>query len=165
MTTLETERLRMRPWREDDFDDFAAYFTDAELARFVGGTCSREVAWRRFASYLGHWQLRGFGMFALEVKESGVFAGAAGPWFPEGWPELEIGYWLTRAVHGNGYATEAATRAKAYAFEELGAETLVSYIDPENAASIRVVERMGARYDSTIELGEHGPHSVYRHAR
>ena len=165
MNQLGTDRLILRPWRNDDFEPFAAYQSDEELARFVGGACSRDVAWRRMAAIVGHWQLRGFGYWVLEERSTGAFAGAAGLWFPEGWPELEVGYWLFSGMQGKGYATEAATRARDFAFEDLGATSLVSYIHPDNGASIRVAERMGARREAAIELSTHGPHLVYRHSR
>lgn len=160
---LETDRLHMRQLREDHFDAFAAYLADEETARFVGGVKSRDEAWRAMAAILGHWTLKGFGLWAVEEKSSGNFVGCIGLWKPEGWPELEVGYWLTLAGQGKGYATEAATTARDYAYGTLGAKTLVSYIDPDNGPSKRVVERMGAWHDETIELLSHGPHCVYRH--
>ncbi len=162
---LESERLNLRTWSNDDFDRFAAFYADERYAEFVGGACDRGDAWRRFAGIVGHWQLRGYGFWALEEKSSGDVVGGCGLWFPEGWPELEVGYWLHPEAHGKGYATEAAARAKRYAFEELGAATLVSYIDEQNAPSIAVAERLGATYDGTIELAKFGPHRVYRHPR
>ena len=163
MVELETERLRMRQWREEDFDVYAGFFADEAAARFVGGAMSRERAWRNMAATVGHWVLRGYGLWAVEEKTSGAVVGSIGLWKPEAWPELEVGYWLTEAGQGKGYATEAATRARAYAYEVLGATTLVSYIHPNNEPSKRVAERMGAVLDGIIELGENGPHCVYRH--
>ena len=163
MVTLETERLLLRLWRSEDFDQYAAYHADEELARFIGGACSRGQAWRRMAAELGHWTLRGYGFWALEEKDGGALAGCAGLWFPEGWPELELGYWLLPRAQGKGYATEAGLEARRHAYETLGAKTLVSYIHPENAASKRVAERLGARLEETIELLDFGPHGVWRH--
>ncbi len=160
---FKTERLLMRLWRESDFQAYAAYYADEELARFVGGQMSRDKAWRHFAAVVGHWSLKGFGFWAVEELASGELVGCVGLWEPEGWPELELGYWLTKAAQGKGYAMEAALAARNYAFDELGADTLVSYIDPKNAPSIRLASRMGATICETIELGEHGPHGVYRH--
>ena len=161
---LESERLILRPWCEADFEPFAAYYAEEETARFVGGLCTRPQAWRRFAAMLGHWQLRGYGEWAVEIKASGAFAGAVGLLFPEGWPELELGYWLTLEQQGHGYATEAARTARQYAREVLGKQTLVSYIDPLNLPSIRVAERLGAVYEDTIALCGFGDHRVYRYA-
>lgn len=160
---LETPRLRLRHWREADFDTYADYYQDEANARFVGGVCSREDAWRRMAAVVGHWVLRGHGYWAVEDKETGNIVGSVGLWRPEGWQELELGYWLTANGQGKGYATEAGKACKDYAKDVLKSESLVSYIDPDNHASKLVAERLGARYEKTIELVTFGPHCVYRY--
>ncbi|WP_209348055.1 GNAT family N-acetyltransferase [Pontixanthobacter sp. CEM42] len=160
---IETERLRLRFLRQDDFDIYADYYADPRTARFVGGQMSRDKAWRHMAAIVGHWSLKGFGQWAVEEKATGRMIGCIGLWEPEGWPELEVGYWLVDAAHGKGYATEATIAARNYAYENLGAKTLVSYIDPSNEPSMRVAERAGAWLDDTIELLDLGPHHVYRH--
>ena len=165
MFERETERLLLRQWQEKDFGPFADYYADPETARFVGGVQDADQAWRRMASLIGHWALRGYGYWAVEEKGSGLFVGSVGLWRSPGWPELELGYWLVREGQGKGYATEAGAAARDAAFEALGADTLVSYIDPENEPSKRVAERLGARYETTIELLSFGPHCVYRYAR
>lgn len=77
--------------------------------------------------------------------------------------ELELGYWLLKPYQGHGYACEAALRSKQYAEEVLDAKSLVSYIAPDNTASIRLAEALGAEHEKTIELLKHGPHRVYRY--
>jgi RimJ/RimL family protein N-acetyltransferase len=162
---LETPRLLLRQWREADFEAFAAYYADPELAKYIGGQAPREGAWRKMASLIGHWALRGYGYWAVEEKETGIFAGCVGLWFSDGWPELELGYWLVPGVHGRGYATEAGQAARDYAWATVGTESLVSYIDPDNEASKRVAERLGASFESVVELLTYGPHCVYRYPR
>ncbi|MEN8145669.1 MAG: GNAT family N-acetyltransferase, partial [Gemmatimonadota bacterium] len=78
---------------------------------------------------------------------------------------LELGYWLMPEVQGRGYATEAGIVARDHAWDAAGAKTLVSYIDPENEASKRVAERLGAVFETTIELLDYGPHCVYRYPK
>lgn len=160
---LETDRLRLRLWRQEDFEIYAAYYAREETARFVGGVMARDKAWRHMAALAGHWTLKGFGVWAVEEKASGDFIGAAGLWEPEGWPELEVGYWLVNMAHGKGYATEAASSARHHAYSRLGATTLVSYIDPSNTPSRKVAERLGAREEGVIDLLDLGLHCVYRH--
>ncbi len=159
----ETDRLLLRQWRLEDFEKYAAFYADESLARFVGGTCDRATAWRKMASLAGHWVLRGFGCWAVEEKETGDFAGCVGLWRPEGWPEVELGYWILADKHGRGYATEAGREAQRFARDVVKTPTLVSYIDPRNAASIRVAERLGGRPDGEIELLTFGTHRVYRY--
>ena len=161
---IETVRLLLRQWRQSDFEVYAAFYENQAISRLVGGPMSREKAWRHLAMTLGHWQLRGFGMWAVEEKSTSELIGSIGLWKPEGWPELAIGYWLLEAARGKGYATEGAKGARDYAFDELGATTLVSYIEPSNVDSIRVAERMGAWHDETIQLLNDREHCVYRHS-
>jgi RimJ/RimL family protein N-acetyltransferase len=162
---LETKRLRLCKWHERHFESYAEYYDDEEMARWVGGLKSRDQAWRHMAALIGHWALRGYGYWAVEEKETRTFVGCIGLWFSEGWPELELGYWLVRDMQGKGYATEAGLRSRDYAFEVVGANTLVSYIHPDNEPSKRVAERLGARYEKTIDLVDFGPHLVYRYLK
>lgn len=150
--TLMTRRLILRPWRESDLGALAAFYADDATARFVGGTCTRDEAWRRMASMLGHWTLRGYGPWAIEERRTEVFVGFTGLWKPEGWPEPELLWSLAANAHGKGYATEAATAARRYAYETLGWNTLVSLIVPENGPSRRVAARLGATVDGQLEL-------------
>jgi len=162
---LCTDRLLLREMNHADFDAFAAVHGDSEHARFIGGACDRNQAWRRFAAMLGHWTLRGFGMWAIEEWATGTFAGCAGLWYPEGWDEVELGYWLTPEMTGKGYATEAAVAARKYAAQTLGHRRLASYIHPDNAASVAVAERLGAAPDGMLKGGDLDGHIIYRHPK
>lgn len=161
----ETERLRMRQWKSSDFEPFAQYFTLEDQARFIGGACARPDAWRRMATIIGHWTIRGFGFYAVDEKETGHFVGCIGLWMPEGWPELEVGYWLMPEAQGKGYATEAVRHVRLLAKQHLGANEIVSYIHPQNIASQMVAERVGAFHEETINLANFGPHRSYRHPK
>lgn len=161
---LETDRLRLRQWREEDFAAYAAFCANEATARFVGGVCARDDAWRRMAAIIGHWALRGYGMWALEEKTSHCFVGFSGLWNPEGWPEPELMWCLVENAHGRGYATEAAARARDFAYGELGWRTAISCIAPENLPSQRVAQRLGAVYERTVELRGHKA-GIYRHPR
>ena len=149
---LETERLLLRQFRESDLDAYHAFCSDEEVMRFLGPTLNRADAWRSMATVLGHWKLRGYGMWAVAEKSSGALVGRIGPWKPEGWPELEIGWTLARQFWGHGYATEAAKASRDYAFRELGATHVISLIDRRNVASIRVAERIGETFEREITV-------------
>jgi RimJ/RimL family protein N-acetyltransferase len=149
---LETERLRLRPWSNDDLDAFAAFMADGTHTRFIGGPMSRDETWRRIAMFIGHWHLRGFGNWVIEEKASGALAGYTGLWKPEGWPEAEVMWGLLPAFVGRGYATEAGGRARTFAFENLRWPTAVSYIAAANTPSRQVAERLGAVREGTTEL-------------
>ena len=146
---VETERLVLRQFQQSDFETYARMLADPELVRYLlpGGPAARGDAWRHMAMLAGHWELKGFGHWAVEVKETGRFIGRAGLWFPEGWPEYEVGWTIDRDVWGNGYATEAARPALHHARETLGLPHVISLILPENARSIRVSEKLGGRLE------------------
>lgn len=160
---METQRLLLREWTEGDFAAFARFYADANSARFVGGQKDPEQAWRHLALQVGHWQLKGFGYWAVEEKTTRTFVGSVGLWQSPGWPELELGYWLVGEHQGKGYALEACLRCRDYARDVLGARSLVSYIDPRNEASIKLATKLGAEYAGTIELASFGIHCIYRH--
>jgi RimJ/RimL family protein N-acetyltransferase len=159
--TLHSERLIMRAVTQDDFDPMAEFFADP-VSKFYGGPCGRDDAWRKFAAYLGHWGLRGYGPWGLEVKTTGQFVGITGLWFPEGWIEPEITWALVPAAHGHGYATEAASRSLEAAYENFGWTTAVSVISVDNPASAAVATRIGATCEATIDY-RYGPAHLYRH--
>jgi RimJ/RimL family protein N-acetyltransferase len=148
---IDTPRLRLVPLGAEHFDPLAAMYADPEVTRFLEpAPLDRAEAWRRLAIHVGHWSLRGYGNFACIEKASGAFAGRCGPWFPEGWPALEIGYSLARSFWGRGYATEAAVACARYAYDVLRAPTVISLVGPDNLRSQRVAERGGAKLDREL---------------
>ena len=143
--TLETERLRLRQLREADLDDLARLNTDPAFARFIGGVKRRPDSWRQLAMLIGHWQMRGYGWYAVTLKGDDRLIGRIGHWYPEGWPELEVGWALDPALWGRGYAVEGARACLEVARVSLGLASVISLIDPSNRASRRVCERLGGR--------------------
>jgi len=160
---LETERLTLREFRQDDFEPMADFFADP-VSEFYGGPCNRDDAWRKFAAYPGHWALRGYGPWAIETRDSAEFVGLAGPWYPEGWIEPEITWALVPEHHGRGYATEAAQRALDYALSDLNWHSAISVIATMNTASAAVAERLGAFIETDIDY-RYGRAHLYRHSR
>lgn len=148
---LETERLRLRAHRVEDFEALAAIWGDGAVARYIGGRPStREESWSRLQRYPGHWALMGFGYWAVEEKASGRLLGDVGfsdlkramdP--PLDRPEQ--GWVLAPWGHGKGYASEAVAAALEWAEAHFGHGNFCCIIAPENAASIRVAEKAGYR--------------------
>jgi len=151
---LSTERLLLRPFRDEDLDAYAAICSDPEVMRYLGDgkPLSRADAWRQMALISGHWHLRGYGMWAVEETQTGMLTGRIGFWRPEGWPGFELGWLLGRGWWGRGYATEGARATLSFAFETLGQKHVISLIHPENRASRRVAERLGERVEGQTEL-------------
>jgi RimJ/RimL family protein N-acetyltransferase len=166
MVTLETDRLTLRMLRESDIGAYAEICGDPEVMRYIGDgqPLARPMAWRNLAMMVGHWTLRGYGLWAAEERASGTLVGRIGFWNPEGWPGFELGWTLRRAFWGKGYATEGAQAALRFAFTQLDQSQVISLIHPENAASIKVAERLGERrVDSTEVFGK--PALLYRITR
>lgn len=149
---IETDRLILRAHGLDDFPALAAMWGDPAIARYIGGKPStREECWARLLRYAGHWELLGFGFWAVQMKEDSRLVGDVGfaNWEREISPSLEglpEGGWVfSREAHGRGIATEAVEAALAWMDGHLGAKSTACIIGPENAASIRVAEKVGYR--------------------
>ncbi len=157
---IETERLVLRMPHGGDAAEHAAM-------RAANDGWDRETAWRSLATVIGHWAIRGFGVFSVITRQDGRFAGLVGLWRPEGWTEIELSWHLAPALQGRGLATEAAHAVRAHAAETLGVRRLVSYIWAENARSQAVAERLGATRDGRITLndgsGVHRDDEIWRH--
>lgn len=160
---LRTERLILRGPEARDFEPVAAFLA-SERAAHVGGVRPRHRAWITFAALVGHWELRGYGMWSLEVPATGAFVGMVGLYDPEGWFAPEIGWWIVApAFEGKGYAREAAVAARRYAYEIVGWREAFSVIAPANLRSIALAERLGATLDRTVAADAGGPALIYRH--
>jgi len=142
---LRTERLVLRGFREEDLDAWAEISADGEVAQWVGDPdgLSREQSWRRMAYFMGHWELRGCGQWALVEHDTGDLVGRAGLLQPEGWPGLEVGWLVARRHWGKGYAPEAGRAAIDWARSALGADHIISLIEDHNHRSARVAEKLG----------------------
>lgn len=151
--TIETERLILRMFREDDFEEYATLCANPDVMRFLGGkTFSRVEAWRHMAMMVGHWHFRGYGYFAAEEKASGRFIGRVGFTNSVGWPGFELGWTIAPAYQGKGFATEGARRLLRYAFDDLDMSHVISLIHRDNTPSIRVAERLGETVEGDTEV-------------
>lgn len=158
---IETRRLTLRGPEAQDYPDFKATFTSYR-ARFMGGPLNAYEAWMLYAAEIGHWQIRGYGMWMIHLRETGETCGMAGGWKPAQWPEPEIAWviWPDRA--GKGFALEATHAVRTHLFNVCGWKTAVSYIDPKNLDSIRLAERLGAKKEPEAPTID-GNDVVYRH--
>lgn len=162
---LTTERLTLRAPMGSDWPAWRS-FSASDRSRFVRpGDFDDGRAWRAFGHVIGHWAMRGWGMFVFTLHGDDAPLGMAGPWFPEGWPEREIGWTVwTPEAEGKGYAFEAATAARAHACDTLGWDGPVSYVAPDNTRSIALAERLGAvRDDAAPAPYPDQPCLVFRH--
>ncbi|WP_067499880.1 GNAT family N-acetyltransferase [Actinoplanes sp. TFC3] len=159
-TPVETARLLLRRWRSDDLDGFAVITAQPEVMRYIndGRTLDRAATAQRLAAYRRHWDEHGFGLYAVELKETGELAGFTGlavpAFLPEIMPAVEIGWRLGRAFWGRGLATEAARAVVARTRAELALRRLVSIHVVGNEASARVMVKLGMSLErETVQPG------------
>ncbi len=149
--SLETRRLKLRRWRNADRDPFAELNRDVEVMEHFPARLSRAQSDDLIEVIEAGFEVHGFGLWALEVRESGEFIGFTGlsvaAFETHFTPTVEVGWRLARSAWGRGYATEAARAALAFGFEEAGLGEIVSFTVSVNRRSRAVMERLGMRHD------------------
>ena len=154
--TIETANLRLRAPNLADFEQYAG-FRGSERARVLGGPYSRAEAFDQLGELIGHWHLRGYGRWMVDLTETGETVGNVGLWNPAGWPEPEIGWDLFAGHEGRGYATEATQAVVDLAFADTGATAVWCSNRVSNSRARRVIEKCGGvlmeRYLTTASLG------------
>ncbi|MEO9820708.1 MAG: GNAT family N-acetyltransferase [Paracoccaceae bacterium] len=162
--TLETDRLILRAPRTEDAEAYIQFYM-SDRSQFVGGPKTRRDAWDFFGTVMGHWIMRGFGLFILTLRNDDAPLGLVGHWFPDARPEKEVGWMLFDASQeGKGIAFEAAQTCVDHAWNALKWDQMVSYIAHGNDRSCALAERLGAVEDPNAVDLEHPCH-VYRHTR
>lgn len=160
---IHTDRLTLRGPERGDLAPLARMIQDPDRTRFTGGVGTAVEAERAMLNNIGHWQWHGYGYFTIVERSTGTAIGRCGVIFPASEAEPELSWHLFDAAHqGQGYALEATRAARQDAYDRCGLAPLVSYVAPENTASIRLAERLGA----TVEREEtHQGHRelVFRH--
>jgi RimJ/RimL family protein N-acetyltransferase len=160
---IETPNLRLRAPMPSDYEVFAD-FMQSDRSRHVGGPVGRTQSWRGFCHMTGHWVHRGFSMFVVADRPSNVALGMAGPWFPEGWPEPEIGWSIwDAAAEGRGLAFEAVLAARRFAYTVLGWTTAISLIVEGNTRSEALARRLGCWQDGDFTHEILGTSRIFRH--
>lgn len=159
--TIDTPRLVLRCPLAGDFDSYRPALM-SDRAIHMGGPFDLAAAWKDFCMDVAGWALHGHGALAITDRVKGTFHGMVALTRRPDFPERELGWVLLKTAEGRGIAFEAADALRDFAFGHLGWRTLVSYIAPENARSIALAERLGAKRDA------HAPRPdptdlVYRH--
>lgn len=160
---IETRRLRLRAPELGDFPVVVEILA-SRRAVGIGGPMNREAAWSDFMQMTATWALRGHGYWTVKAKSDGTVLGFVGIGFEPGDREPELGYVLTEAAEGHGYAAEAVAAVRDYGFGRLGLASMVSYVDHRNARSIALAERLGAVLDIPGDWAN-ADTRVYRHPR
>ena len=159
--TLTTPRLTLRPMRAADWTGYYRLMA-SDRSIYMGGPFSTDVAWGMFCADHAQWSLSGCGALMIENTASGECLGQVGINSGPLFPEFELGWLLYPAAEGHGFAYEAAAALRAWSLDVRHIETLVSYVDPENARSSRLAERLGATLDDEAQRPD-PTDLVYRH--
>jgi len=158
---VETERLILSGHRMEDLDAMVDFFA-TDRSKFVGGPMDRSDCWRGTLRGLGHWAMRGYGIWHVEEKARGKVIGWAGILHHIEWPEPELAYTLFNGFEGKGYAFEAASAAREYVAREFGLDRVISLIADENTRSQALAKRMGAVCEKDTVVMDY-PCQVWRH--
>lgn len=152
LTILETPRLRLHRTHHADIPSLIALWTDPEVTRYMGGPRDEEVLTKVFTESADAPFAEDYDLWPVEEKITGEVIGDCGLLLKEieGVDEIELVYVIARSRWGKGYATEMAMALRQHAFEVLGLDRLVSLIDPENAASQRVAEKVGMKLQKEV---------------
>lgn len=155
MTSIRTERLLLRPWREEDREPFAEMNADPEVMEHFPAPLTRDESDALIDRHQAKLAAEEPGVYAVEVVETGAFIGFIGlsvPAFDADFtPCVEVGWRLARAAWGFGYATEGARAALRHGFDDLGLDEIVSFTYVGNSRSRRVMERIGMTETTTFE--------------
>lgn len=143
--SLRTSRLMLRAPDAADFDGYRSFYADPEASAFYGGPLDAAQAWRRLAQDIGHWALRGHGMWSLVEQSTGAMIGGCGIVRPEGWPRHELSWWIVPGARRRGYAEEASRAVIRWAVEELGWSEVETHMKDENEAARRLAEKLGGK--------------------
>lgn len=153
---LVTKRLILRQFLPEDEGKLAAINANAKVMEWFPAPMTAEQSAGHFARISDHWLQRGFGLFALEIRNTGQFIGFTGlsrPSYQISVPNcVEVGWRLTPDAWGNGYATEAATACLNWGFVDLGLSEIVSFTAEQNARSIAVMRRLGMTHDKANDF-------------
>lgn len=158
---IETERLILRPFTEEDFETLCKIRSDEEVMKYMGGpeSTKREKIRERFDYYLEHQKKHGYASSAVILKETNEMIGSAGLQHLDDGEEIEVGYGFDKPFWGKGYASEAAEAWLRHGFENLGMERIVAVAIPENTGSRHVMEKLGMTYEKNCV--HYGAECVY----
>jgi ribosomal-protein-alanine N-acetyltransferase len=150
MPEIETDRLLLRMFSQDDLDDLSIVYANADVMRYLSGhplTREETAGWLNY--FLAGWEDYGFGWWAVVLKESGELIGHCGLQFIHVTAEVEVTYGLAKVYWRMGLASEAARACLRYGFAQLKLDSIYAMADPGNIGSHRVMERAGMKYDKT----------------
>ncbi|WP_428410208.1 GNAT family N-acetyltransferase [Hyphococcus sp.] len=159
--TLQTDRLTLRAPSKDDFSIYHDFYADEDASAAYGGPLPAHLAFRKLAADLGHWPLRGYGMWSLEERDSGEMIGGAGLVWPEGWPRSELTWWIIPSARRKGYALEASRAVIAYAYDKLNWAQVETHMNDDNDAARKLALKLGGKVIAREQFPDNHTRDVY----
>lgn len=141
--TLKTQRLILRSPCADDYEVYKTFYRDAEASKAYGGPLTDFLSWKKLAADLGHWHLKGFGMWSVEEQQTGHMIGGCGLVWPEAYPRSELTWWVLPTARRKGYAAEASKAVIKFAYETLKWDRVETHMNDENLAARKLVLKLG----------------------
>jgi RimJ/RimL family protein N-acetyltransferase len=158
---LRTDRLLLRPPDRRDLPAYCEFYADAAASGFYGGPLSSAQAWRRLAADIGHWTLRGFGMWTVIEPTSGDVVGGCGIVWPEGWPRHELSWWIMPRARRRGYAEEASRAVIGWAGAAFGWTSVETHMKDDNSAARALAEKLGGKIIAREQFPDGLTRNVY----
>ncbi|WP_298985081.1 GNAT family N-acetyltransferase [uncultured Roseibium sp.] len=161
MQSLSSERFLLRLPEAQDLAVYRAFFSDAEASRFYGGPLRDDQSWRALAGHVGHWHLRGYGLWMIVPKQGGPAIGGCGFVWPDGWPRRELTWWLLPEARGTGAAVEVSKVTIKHAYDNYGWPLVETHMDDANAAARKLVQKLGGEVIAREVFPDDKTRSVY----
>lgn len=161
MHSLHSERFLLRPPEAQDLGVYRTFFSDAEASRFYGGPLRDDQSWRALAGHVGHWHLRGYGLWMIVPKQGGSAIGGCGFVWPDGWPRRELTWWLLPEARGTGTAVEVSRAAIKHAYDSYGWSLVETHMDDANEAARKLVQKLGGKVIAREVFPDDKTRSVY----
>jgi RimJ/RimL family protein N-acetyltransferase len=152
--TIKTTRLTLRVFSESDVPPHAQMCANRVCSRFLGNgePLTDRQAWEQMAAFIGHWQLRGYGMWAIEETATGVFLGRAGLVCPPDWPGVQVSWLFGRSAWGRGIEYEALVEVLRYAHKEQSVDSVLAFVHPDDFPSEQIVLQLRGKRAETVKL-------------
>ncbi|WP_218135328.1 GNAT family N-acetyltransferase [Parasphingopyxis sp. CP4] len=158
---IETQRLILRAPAAEDYPVYRDFYADPDASAFYGGPLDAGMAWRRLAADLGHWELRGYGMWSLVERTSGAMVGGCGLVWPESWPRRELTWWIVPDARRRGFAFEASRAIVDFAYGEWSWPLVETHMDDGNEAARRLAEKLGGEIIAREFFPDNQERNVY----
>ncbi|MGJ8559127.1 MAG: GNAT family N-acetyltransferase [Litorimonas sp.] len=159
---IHTERLILRAPCSDDYEVYQAFYRDEQASAAYGGPLSDMLSWKKLAADLGHWSLRGFGMWSVQERESGDMIGGCGLVWPEGYPRSELTWWIIPTARRKGYAREASEAVIRFAYKDLKWNMVETHMNDDNIAAKKLVTKLGGIFLERASFPDGLDRNVYK---